>query len=84
MKLTRQQAIELCGIEAVKRVEAENFEPTSRLIYSEEATGKQEWMAAVNCEAGCLKAYVLQDDAEVENCSDLQDLDWTAQWYELD
>lgn len=84
MRLTREQAIELCGIVAVERVEASNYEPTGREIYPDEATGREEWMAATECEGGCLKAYILHDEDEVAKCADLQDLDWTPQWYELD
>lgn len=48
-QLTREQAIEIVGAEAVKKVEAEGCEPTGRVGYNGACQGDEltEWAAGV-------------------------------------
>ena len=67
--LTRAQAVELCGLAAVKAVERENCEPTSRLM-PDHMRDLSEWSASVKCETGTLSIYYItnsEDDAVADN-----------------
>lgn len=83
--LTRDQAIEQVGLEAVEKVERENCEPTSRLqTDGDEAV---EFSASVRCkdkdgDSAILTAYyyLTPEEAEYEDGSDV---DWTIEGYEI-
>jgi hypothetical protein len=89
--LTREQAIERCGIDAVKKVESENCDFTNRVDVDLDLEGVIEFSASV--EARDLKddnlcvltAYYYADKDQVENCDgDLGSVDWEIHTYTID
>lgn len=92
--LTRDQAIKLVGLETVKRVEAENCEPTGRCGYNGGLQGDAltEWSAGVDCEDNDLDSYVLlayyyttndQDRAIADADGDGSVISWEITGYEI-
>lgn len=78
--LTREQAIELCGLPAVEAVEAESCDYTSRLLPEPyESDGFAEWSASIECEAGTLAVYYLttpEDEKILTDTGDGSNVDW--------
>ena len=83
---TREQAVELVGEDAVRRVETENCDFSHRVVDD----GRIEFSASIQtellgelsgAEAGddvTLVAYFFQDAEDIARTADLSDLDWTA------
>jgi hypothetical protein len=88
-KLTREQAIELVGIEAVEKVEAENCEPSNRVGFNGACQDDDltEWSASVKVGDRVLTAYYYtdneQDEAMAENDGDGSAIDWTIDHYSI-
>ncbi len=79
MKLTREQAIELAGIENVLALDEMNCEPTSRLIYpafEPEHAGMAEYSAYCNG----LEAFYFQP----EDMEDPDNAEWKIEYYKYD
>ena len=90
-QLTREQAIEIVGIEAVKKVEAENCEPTGRVGFNGACQGDDltEWSASVAAsdKEGYpvrLVAYYYTDNDEDQAMADAGDgsvINWEISHY---
>lgn len=82
--MTREEIIELIGLENVEALEREEAEATSRLIYpafEPEHANMTEYCASLELENGIASAYYYQD----EDCEDdLQMLDWAVERYEFE
>jgi len=74
--LTRKQAIDLCGIEAVDRVDSANADFSGR-----ELEDTIEFSASVSCGDDTLTAYYYQDRRDVDAVENLDDLRWTVMHY---
>ena len=74
--LTRKQAIDLCGLEAVNRVESANADFSGR-----ELEDTIEFTASVQCGDDTLTAYYYQDRRDVDAVENLDDLSWTVMHY---
>jgi hypothetical protein len=72
--LSRAQAVELAGLEAVESVERENCEPTSRLL-PDHMVDITEWAASVKCLAGTLSIYYMTNGSD-EMIADNNGGDW--------
>ena len=87
--LSRNQAIQLAGIEAVKAVEAASCEPTNRVGYNGACQGDHltEWAASVAVVDDTLTAYYYtsnEDDKTMsDNDCDGSYIDWQIAGYEL-
>lgn len=89
--LTREQAIEIVGEEAVKAVDNVNCEPTSRKIDGDEPP--VEFAASINCtdkngEPTRLTAIYFQSHEAMEEAAekydgDLSSLDWEVDHYRV-
>ena len=77
--LTREQAIEIVGADAVKSVEARNCDFTNRVMDD----GMVEFAASVVTEEGVLTAYYYQTQAAVDAADGLDSLDWEIEGYEI-
>ena len=85
-KLSRQEAINIVGKEAVENVEKENCQFTNRV--QTDGDTAVEFMAsvtAVDREGNfcTLEAYYYQDEDVVNNTEDLSSLDWEIEGYEI-
>lgn len=85
-KLTRELAIEMAGIEAVDKVERENCEFTNRVM--DEVEGVTEFSAGVRFidnegTQRTLEVYYYQDTEKVQECENLDELDWEIEGYEI-
>jgi hypothetical protein len=76
--LTRNQAIELCGLEAVGRVERANADFSHR-----EIDDLIEFTASVPCGAETLTAYYYQDRRDVDAVENLDELRWEILHYSV-
>lgn len=86
-KLSRQEAIEIAGIELVEQVENMSCEATSRLIYPSfepEHVGMQEFCATAKNNCAKVTAYYFQKDEDMEDCNDWSMLDWKIEYYEVE
>jgi hypothetical protein len=91
--LTREQAIEIVGLEAVAKVEDKSCEPTHRVGYNGACQGDDltEWSAWVGCEDkggyDCtLLAYYYttnEEDQAIADASDGAAIDWEIAGYEV-
>lgn len=87
--LTREQAVEEVGEEAVKAVEAKNCEPTNRVGYNGACQGDAscEWSASVRVGDVVLTAYYYtnneQDAAMAAQDGDGSAIDWEIAGYEI-
>lgn len=80
--ITRREAIEQAGLDAVEAVEAVNCEPTNRVT----GDGTMEFRASVliDAENGThLAVYYYQDEETAMKAEDLSDLDWEIEGYEI-
>lgn len=77
--LTREQAIEAVGEDAVKAVEAKNCDFTNRVMDD----GKVEFAASVTTSEGVLTAYYYQSQDAVDAADGLDALDWEIEGYEI-
>lgn len=81
--MTREEIINLIGLENVQRLENENAEPTSRVIYpafEPQHSGMVEYCATIELENGYASAYYYQEDCD----EDEQSLDWSIERYEFE
>lgn len=76
--LTRNQAIELCGLEAVGRVERANADFSGR-----ELEDVVEFAASVPCGDDTLTAYYYQDRRDVDAVENLDELRWEILHYSV-
>lgn len=74
--LTRKQAIDLCGLEAVNRVESASPDFSHR-----ELEDTIEFTASVSCGDETLTAYYYQDRRDVDAVDNLDELSWTVMHY---
>ena len=88
--LNREQAIKIVGLDAIKRVEAENCEPTNRVGYNGACQGDEltEWSASAQDKNGnMLIAYYYtsnEDDQLMADCDgDGSLINWTVSGYEI-
>lgn len=84
--LTKEQAMEIVGGDAVKRIEKVNCDYTNRV--QTDGDDAVEFSAFVKCEdkdgTPCtLLAYYYQDAEDLEGVEDLSDLDWEINGYEV-
>ena len=77
--LTRAQAIEAAGEDAVKAVESKNCDFTNRVMDD----GQVEFAASVTTSEGVLTAYYYQSQAAVDAADGLDALDWEIEGYEI-
>jgi len=88
-KLTREQAIEKVGIEAVEKVDAENCEPTNRVGFNGDCQGDDltEWSASIKVGDSVLVAYYYtsneQDQVMADYDGDGSAIDWTIDHYAI-
>ena len=85
--LTREQAVNIVGEEAVERVEAENCDFTSCLMPSG-WEDQVEFASSVLCvdrqgQECVLRAYYYQDADSVAGVEDLSHLEWEIHGYEI-
>lgn len=82
-KLTREQAINEVGKNAVEQVEASPCDYSNRVTND----GTVEFIATIKAgkdEDGfnrTISAYYLQDSEVVDSCNDISDLNWTVDHY---
>lgn len=86
--MTRDEAIQYAGIEAVKAVEAENCDFTNRVTAGTEWDGWCEFSASVRLHDDpnnreCLTAYYYQRNEDVDATEDLGSLTWVIDHYSL-
>ena len=91
--LSRQQAIDLVGVQAVDAVERENCEPTNCVGYNGECQGDAltEWSASVECQDAdgdkvLLVAYYYtsnEQDRMIAETGDGGSIDWEIEDYEV-
>lgn len=88
--LTRDQVVEIMGVEAVKRLDKMSCDFTNRVGYNGSCQGDAEVEFAASISAtdktGCdaiLTAYYYQDAVSVDK-HDLGDLDWQVHGYAID
>lgn len=80
--LTREQAIEQAGIQAIEAVEAMNCEPTGRI--TDDGTMEFRASVALNDEEGSiLEVYYFQDEETAMQTEDLSDLQWEIHGYRI-
>ena len=84
--LSREQAIEMAGLELVKKVESTNCDFTNRI--QTDGDTAVEFSASINFidQDGChrtLTAYYYQDPADLDAVDDLGSLDWEINGYEI-
>ena len=84
--LTREQAINICGTDAVESVENENCDYTNRV--QTDGDSSVEFSAIINCVdsngTSCkLIAYYYQNQSDIDNTDDLGVLDWEVNGYEI-
>mgnify|MGYP001203497987 CR=1 FL=1 len=78
--LTREQAIEIVGADAVISVEAKNCDFTNRVVDG----GMVEFAASVVTSEGVLTAYYYTSQDEIDTAGDdLSNVDWTISGYEV-
>lgn len=92
--LSREQAIDQVGLDAVNNVERKNCAPTNRVGYNGEHQGDDltEWRASVTCKDNAgndatLEVYYYTtnaDDKVIADCDgDGSSIDWDIQGYEI-
>lgn len=79
--LSREEAINIAGLNAVEILDNENCEPTNRVGYLF-GDDEIEFSASVSIEDGILKAYYYQDAESVKE-NELDCLDWEIHGYEI-
>jgi hypothetical protein len=86
-KLTRDEAIEIAGIDAVEKLDSKNCDFTNRV--QTDGDTAVEFSAAVGyydrqyeCD-GMLIAYYYQEQDELDKVEDLSLLDWIIEGYEV-
>ena len=84
--LSRDQVIELVGLDAVESVENENCDYTNRV--QTDGDDSVEFSAIINCVdsdgTSCkLIAYYYQDQNDIDNTDDLSSLNWEINGYEI-
>ena len=93
--LTREQAIETVGADAVNRVDREGCEPTNRVGYNGACQGDDltEWSASVSCKDKdgnecVLLAYYYTDNDDDQAIGDADGdgsaIDWEIAGYEIE
>lgn len=87
-KMTREDAIQYAGIEAVKAVESENCDFTNRVTDGTEWDGWCEFSASVRLsndpnDRESLIAYYYQKNEDVDAVEDMGDLTWTIDHYSV-
>lgn len=83
-KMTRDEAVKLCGLEAVERIEKENCDFTNRVTNGTEWNGYCEFIASINLEDGrILESYYYQEEKEVDQVEDLGYLLWEVDHYNV-
>lgn len=85
-KLDRNQLVALVGEEAVRMVENEPCEPTSRLIYPEwegHHMGCSEWVANVRYGNYIVSAYYFPKDGLFDENGEYM-AEWEIEYYTLD
>jgi hypothetical protein len=84
MNVSREEAIAIVGVDAVKEVETENVDFTNRLTDGTPYNGWTEFAASVQCiseltdDGAVLTMYVYIDSNDLVDCEDLSNLDWDA------
>ena len=91
--LTREQAIEMAGLAAVEKVDAENCEPTNRCGFNGDVQGddETEFSAIValdnNDHGDCLFAYYYVSNEDMQCIADHDGdggaIDWEIAGYEI-
>jgi hypothetical protein len=83
--LTREQAIEIVGIDAVNKVDAENCDFTNRVCQGDDEVEFSGSVSAVDKDGYDVSviAYYYQDASDVDGCDDLGNLDWEIEGYEI-
>ena len=77
--LTREQAIEIVGADAVSAVEAKNCDFTNRVMDG----GMVEFAASVVTSEGVLTAYYYQTQTALDAADGLDALDWEIEGWEV-
>ena len=77
--MTRVQALELCGADAMDRVEGASPTFSHRVL-----DGTVQFSASVPCGDDTLTAYYYQDSSAVDAAETLDELNWTIFHYSLD
>jgi hypothetical protein len=83
MNVSREEAIAIVGVDAVKEVEAANVDFTNRVTDGTPYNGWTEFASAVAAtdkqgEPCTLTMYVYIDSDHLVDCEDLSNLDWDA------
>lgn len=87
-KMTREEAIQYAGIEAVRAVESENCDFTNRVTAGTEWDGFCEFSASVRLhddpnDREQLIAYYYQKNEDVDSTEDLGSLRWEIDHFSL-
>ena len=82
-KLNREQAIAIVGLEAVEAVEKENCDFTNRLMDYDVEFSAGVLSENKDGEKVSLVAYYYQSKEDVEECQELDHLDWEISHYEI-
>lgn len=85
-ELTREQAIDICGLDAVNKLDTVNCDFTNRV--QTDGDDAVEFAASISCkdsdgEDCTLIAYYYQDQESVDAADDLGSLDWEINGYEV-
>jgi hypothetical protein len=84
IKVSREEAIAMAGVDAVKEVEAANVDFTGRITDGTPYIGWTEFAASVQYKSeltdddATLTMYVYIDSDDLVGCEDLSDLNWDA------
>lgn len=84
--LTRDQAITICGVDTVNKIDNINCDFTNRV--QTDGDDAVEFSASVsftdnNGNDGTLIAYYYQDQDDIDQTDDLGSLDWVINGYEI-
>jgi hypothetical protein len=84
--LTRDQAINICGIDAVDKLDKLNCDFTNRV--QTDGDNAVEFSASIECidsdgDDCTLIAYYYQDQGKIDGTDDLGSLDWQINGYEI-
>ena len=78
-ELSRAEAIELCGVDAVNRLDRLNCEPTSRCM-----PDGQKHLVEFTARAKELVAVYYQNAKDIyDTCKELHELDWRIDHYRI-
>jgi len=81
MNITREEAIKKVGEEVIKKIESESVEFTNRVTDGTPYNGYTEFSASVDLahdDWDTLIMYVFVDNKVVENCDQLDEIDWVG------